>query len=365
MLKNTYKMQFILKQTAITLSATVFSTFMLGQQEAQAAAVIFNTGNAATASIALGVNDQGHLNALDPFGSVFTSNAFAGEFGVANKFADGTWRDATSPGCLCEGWGVSGTLASSLTSHTGFANISTDFGVNNLVVDSFLTDAAAGTGSFATSNVRLGDINLLVSQDYRISTATPNLFENKVTITNNTGEAINDLRYVRVMDWDVPPTEFEEYVTIQGTATTTFLETSHDNGFNTANPLGLTSPINIGTLNTDFTDDGISDHGAYFKFNFGSLAVGETREFSIFYGAADSEASANAAVAAAEIELFSYGQQNGDPSGGTPATYIFGFKGVGGTPVIRTPEPSSVISFLSLGILGMISLKSKAKTFKK
>jgi type IV pilus assembly protein PilY1 len=363
--------QSLLHQTTLTLSAVTLGSLVLGTQQANAAAVIFSTGNAATASVALGVNNEGHLNVLDSTNTVVTSGDSSqnGYFGVAYKFPDGTWRDATSPGCLCEGWGVSGTLATSLTSHSGYANISSDGGVNNLTDLGFLSDAGSGTGTFATSNVRLTDIPLLVTQDYRVSTKTPNLFQNTVKITNTTGEDINDLRYVRVMDWDVPPTEFNEYVTIQGVGTTTFLERSHDNGFSTANPLVDDYPGVCGfecdptTQDVDFTDSGSSDHGAYFRFNFGTLKAGETREFSIFYGAAESEAAANVAVAAEGLELFSYGQQAGDPTGGTPATYIFGFKGVGGTPVIppKTPEPSGILGFLGLGALGLVSLKSKRK----
>jgi len=58
-----------------------------------------------------------------------------------------------------------------------------------------------------------------------------------VTIANSTASDLTDVRYVRVMDWDVPPTEFNEYVTIKGTTTTTLLELSHDDGFDTPNPL--------------------------------------------------------------------------------------------------------------------------------
>lgn len=63
--------------------------------QAHAAATIINTSG----TVALGVNDLGHLNTT--VGSVAT----VGVTGLAYKFPDGSFRDATSPGCLCEGWG--------------------------------------------------------------------------------------------------------------------------------------------------------------------------------------------------------------------------------------------------------------------
>lgn len=329
---------------------------------ANAAAVIYNTGAAGTASVALGINDLGALNVNDPFGVTRPVNS--GETGLALKFASGAWEDSTAPGCLCEGWGVSATDGGG-TSRTGYQNRSV--GTAGLVLDSFTTDAAAGTGSFATSSVHLSSLpGLSVSQTYEAAPNAPGVFfVDHVSISNTTGATIDDLRYVRVMDWDIPPTEFSEFVTIKGTATTTFLETSHDDGFESSNPLAATTPRTAGTLDVDFEDSGPSDHGAYFKFNFGSLGDGESFDFDIFYGAATSEAAALAAIGAEGIELFSLGQQRGDPGGGTPATFIFGFSGVGGVPVIPgspVPEPGT-LAMLGFGMcgLGFVMRRKQAK----
>lgn len=352
------------KNSSLLVSGRVVSAVALGLLAGQAwsAAVIYNTGSAATGTIALGVNDQGHLNTLDPTGTVYTANA--SYFAVAAKFDDGSWQDATAPGCLCEGWGVSGT--SGATAYSGYANRAVD-GVVNLSTVGFATDAAAGTGSYATSTVRLTSLpGLTVTQDYRAATNAPGeLFVNTVTISNATGGDITDLRYVRVMDWDIPPTEFTEAVSIVGTGTTALLETSHDDGFSTANPLGFTSPIDPATLNVDFIDNNPTwDHGAYFRFNFGTLADGADYVFRIFYGAAANETLARAAVGAEGIELYSFGQDESDVTGGTPRTYIFGFSGVGGTPVepppVTVPEPGSLM-MLGLAMAGVTFIRRRQR----
>lgn len=300
----------------------------------------------ASGNLALGVNSTGELNTATGNVAVNSSRT-----GIAYDYGTGL-QDATSPGCYCEGWGVSAGVIG------GGADVSVG-GVQNLTVDSFTSSLTN-----ITSTVHLTTLpGLSVTQSYSVSGATDSAFVNHVTITNTTGSAMTDVRYVRVMDWDVPPTEFSEYVTIVGTATTTLLEHSNDNGFCDPNPLVACSPIMAGTTGVDFTDAGTADHGAYFEFNFGTLAAGASYEFDIFYGAAGSEADALAALAAIGPELYSLGQSSGGATTGTPATYFFAFKGVGGsvvTPPTGVPEPAA-LGLLSAGLLGFGALRARRR----
>jgi len=261
--------------------------------------------------VAIGVNDQGHLI----FGGVGLTFP-----GVGN---------ALTPGCACEAWGVSGNGI------VGFAGLTT--GISNITLDSFIS-----TASTATSVVHLTSLAALrITQSFAPSVGSPNfLFADTVTIANTGGTPITDVRYSRAMDWDVPPTAFSEFVTIQGLPAVR-LVFSNDNGFAVPNPLVNPAAISPGTTNVNFTDSGPDDHGAFFTFAFGDLAAGASVTFGIFYGAAPTEAGALSALTAVGAGIYSLGQSNGGQITGSPATYMFGFEGVGGTGVGGCPHHTS------------------------
>ena len=244
-----------------------------------------------------------------------------------------TNAEATAPGCLCEGWGV----ADATSGVTGYADVSVG-GVANLAVESFRR-----TSDTAVSVVRVGD-TFRVTHDYHPS-ISPNLFEATVTIENISGQA-TDVRYRRVMDWDIEPTAFSEFVsvvTIAGTQLARNVLFSSDNGFASPNPLAGPSSIDF---TGDAIDSGPDDHGALFDFGFGTLNPGEKVTFNIYYGAAATEAAADKALGEVKAEVYSYGQPNcpsfscpdvNGPRDGRPNTFIFAFSGVGGES-IKPPD---------------------------
>src|SRR5207237_9850905 len=119
-----------------------------------------------------------------------------------------------------------------------------------------------------------------------------------------------DLRYRRVMDWDIEPTAFREFVsvvTVQGASRAENVLFSSDDGFASANPLSARSAI---LFSGDAIDSGPSDHGALFDFGFGTLPAGKSFKFNIYYGAAATEAEALAALATVRAEVYSFGQPN-------------------------------------------------------
>ncbi|MCW0180783.1 MAG: autotransporter outer membrane beta-barrel domain-containing protein [Zavarzinia sp.] len=300
------------------IALTIAAGFGMGSAWAQAA--IIDNG-----TVAIGVNPEGNL--------------ITGGVGLTFLDLPAGGQDALAPGCACEAWGVADfSTRDDVTPFFGNAGEAT--GDRNLF-DATLTVSGTGTdprstGDSAISTVNVGaagsDRRLSVTHEYSPSVDS-RLYEVDVSITNIGTTDITELRYRRAMDWDIPPTEFSEFVTIAGLPAGNIVATS-DNGFANGNPLEATGSISA-PENENFEDNGPADHGATFDFHFGNLAVGDTREFVIFYGAAANEAEALDALRAVGAEVYSLGQSSGvgGAEDGTPATFIFAFAGVGGTPI--------------------------------
>jgi len=275
-------------------------------------------------TVQLGINPDGNLNV--PGG---TPSSGEGTQYVGLRYVP-TNADATSPGCLCEGWGVADGGLGPNEGTTGYANVDSDGGPHHLRVIEFTNteDSALSVVDVLGGEDQETPI-MRVTHDFEPSTDSPNLYDVEVTVENLTGAPIDDLLYRRVMDWDIEPTAFDEFVTIDGDHASEFLRFSSDNGFASANPLSGHSSI---AAEGFFTDSGPADHGALFDFGFHSLAPLESRSFNIYYGAADTEANAVAAIGAAQAEVWSFGEPDTPegPTLGKPNTFIFGFSGVGG-----------------------------------
>lgn len=310
-------------------------------------------------TVQLGINPAGQLNVPGPDSAQFTPY-------VGLRYLP-TNNEATAPGCLCEGWGV-GDL---ITDISGWANEDEFPNVNNLVVDSFVAGASTATSTVyvvpgASSGGGGGDIFaaavpagaiMRVTHNYAPS-AHPNLYRVTVTIENITSQA-QHIVYRRVMDWDIEPTPFEEYVTLQKGTSPVLVGTTND-GFDTANPL---SPQSSMGQTGSFVDAGPSDHGANFQFDFGTLPPGQSIQFFTYYGAAATEAEAFAALGAVGVEAYSFGQASvaDGPTLGVPNTFIFAFSGVGGGGVLPPSLAELVANHGGPGPLRVLALGSGFK----
>ena len=306
-------------------------------------AIIYNSTTVEEQQIALGIRKEGQMGAR--LGNIAEN---ASDTGIAYKF-DGSysqgyksgWQDATTPGCLCEGWGAGFVDRVGRQSH-GRANESKG-GVQNIEVKSFVSDETSITSTVWIKD-SVGQPVLEVTHRFGPAAKVPGaLFQALVTMTNISGDSLQDVRYNRTMDWDVPPTEFNEYVTIKGAAAsaaspnTPKILYSGDNGFMTPDP--FSSSGSYGSYrNQDVDRGGPTDHGFTATFKLGELLCGEAHTFMIYYGAAADRPTMEAAFVTEDVPLYSIGESANrdrygrrvDPS---DVSYGFGFKGLSGSAI--------------------------------
>lgn len=240
--------------------------------------------------------------------------------------------EALAPGCDCEGWGLGDLTTGSFGMAGQTFGTSGIFSSNVTVSGTGTAGNSDGSSAISITEIRNNELNVLLTQTFAPS-VSQYLYSVQVEMENLGAAEIGNLIFRRAMDWDVPPTEFNEYVTLQGWPATALIGSS-DDGFVDGN---INFPLTsiVAPVNDNFTNSGPTDHGAAFDFSFGTLAAGETQDFTIFYGAAPSEADAILALSAVGAEVYSLGKPGTDEGRdfGTPHTFIFGFAGVGGTPV--------------------------------
>lgn len=288
----------------------------------------------ANGTVRLGVHAEGHLNV-----DGYEASSGTGTTVVGLRYVP-TNADALSPACLCEGWGI----ADLDHGFTGWANESRG-GVHDLVVEQADFDATQGTSTV------LADDTFRVTHDFYPSPDTPNLYQVDVTIQNAadlsdwaSGGFFGPVTptYRRVMDWDVEPTPFSEYVTIDvpGGDVPAELKFSSNNGFAPADPLA--SPSDIGAVGL-FVDEGPYDHGAVFDLEFAPIDPGESVTFTMFYGVAGNETDALAALDAVGASLYSLAQPDvpDGASTGEPNTFIWAYRPYVSPPVITSTSTST------------------------
>ena len=154
-------------------------------------------------TVQLGVNAQGSLN-FECAGAPDPACPDPSQGGIYRRLALCALEpESTAPGCLCEGWGV----ADAASGLTGFANQAD--GDGNITIDSFATPRRTSAISTVTiADPGMSGHEMQVEQDYHPSPLSANLYMDSVTMTNTGSDPLADLRYRRVMDWDIEPTAF-------------------------------------------------------------------------------------------------------------------------------------------------------------
>ena len=131
------------------------------------------------------------------------------------------------------------------------------------------------------------------------------------------------------MDWDIEPTPTSEFVTInRGAPAADESSLLRRQRLRRHPPVLGPRPWIRATARPTPTDrerelrgqEAQSDHGARFTFSSATLSAagGDAKQFFLYYGAAGNEADADAAVSAAALEVFSYGQPSRRRRGRVP-----------------------------------------------
>nr|MDQ3879203.1 hypothetical protein [Actinomycetota bacterium] len=253
--------------------------------------------------VGLGINQYGDLNVANQ------APSSQGTSGYGLRFLK-TGAEFTAPGCDCEGWGI----ADAGSKIRGW--VDENIGHAGLVLQLF-----SHTANTATSVVTVGLGSIEITHDYHPAFATRALFESDVTIRNIGTLDLTDIRYRRVVDWDMEPTAFSEFVTNYGFGTAPYLSFVSDDGFASPNPLTARTSIDF-TGNA--TRNGPADHGALFEFDLGDLPPGASIGFKEYYGAASGESAALTALQSVGAQAYSLGEPMSGPAG-WPNTAILGF----------------------------------------
>jgi hypothetical protein len=288
-------------------------------------------------TIKLGVNKNGNLNVLDPNGPASLTQ-YSKQYSIPNpdnpsqRVWDGpNWTglrymkaglptgggqeiEYVAEDIHAEGWGV-------FDATTGVNAGADEYLAPDTIYYGFAVDSFADTASTAksighTTNGSAGT-KLTITHDFHPIVGESHLYQCDVTIENSGTTAIGDLRYRRVMDWDLEPTPFNEYVTLKGWGAAQLLHMSND-GFLSPDQADamdtiLAPPIPAAATPIDGNVSpaaGPADHGSAFDFKFGPMPVGGKRTFKIFYGAHDSVAQAEAALVAQGANVWCLGEPN-------------------------------------------------------
>lgn len=257
--------------------------------------------------IQLGVNETGELD-VD-----YDTPSADGTYPLGLRYIP-TRNEALAPGCLCEGWGLKATPA--LGGEVVAGGVTRNSGPDNVDLTSFTSD-----GVEATSITTVGSYS--VKHHYHPS-PDPRLYQVDVSIFNPVAFDNPEVIYRRVMDFDVEPTAFNESMTVLvDPSDRDWVVATTDNGFLDPNPVTAPYPR---MESGEFTDLGPADLGASWDFDVTPTALFQPIEFTLYYGAGKDTADALDALQEVGVGTYALAKPASDPVGGSPNTFVFGFK---------------------------------------
>lgn len=291
-------------------------------------------GAEARAGVVITSGNGAYQVGIDTLGNLYDPTSGIGFRRVADGY------DPIAPGIPREAYGIA------TDTDSGYVDpFFTGVSANMVLVSSVF---GANSGTIVTDLVDLlNNVPLLrLEQVYSFVAGPQNVLRIDSFLTNLTGAVIENMLYSRNVDWDIDPWPFNELITA-GPRGALVADTSYY-GFENADPFVpfIFPAAAAGAVY------GPNDLGAGILVNFGRVAAGDSRSFSVFHAInqlGQTEAQLRAQLGGANGHNWENAAALGFDFGAfspNPSTLMSG---------VSVPEPSSVV-LAGLGLIGGVAV---------
>ena len=302
---------------------------------AAAASLIALSAPAAAQQVTISDSTNSYKAGIGPNGELYDSNTKIG-------FRNPAGQDYILPGTPRDSWGITGSTGSAFADYQDYGTL----GISSTLITPGLNSATA------VSSLMNG---IALTQVYNFF--APNILSIQETVTNTTGADIDNVIFRRNVDFDVPPTAFNENVFGVLGANASVVGNSYY-GFENPNP---SSPFGY-QCGTSCNQTG--DLGVGIDLGLGTLTAGSSKTFAYYYGINQPGQNLNDLFSQAQGLGLNYliGAQSSEngayPGLGSGAAFL-GVSSVG-TIAGAVPEPATwAMMILGVGAVGFAMRRSR------
>ncbi len=330
-------------------SGFALACLLLGMSGSADAQAVIGAGN-----LHLGVQAAGQLS-VDG-GPMSTGNCHSTLTSIHYDPTDDEGMDCDFEG---EGWGLTydgGPVGFAYRSDTSLRPAGSGVASPCALILPLPIGAFSSTATTAVSTVTVGDIE--TRQTYAPYPGEPDVYQDHITLTNtNPTDTASNVLYRRVMSWGSAGAPLDSTMETINTlpdppgfpsspVPSVVVQTGIVFASTCPNPLASYAAVLGGPPTAPALVHGAnSDVAMVWDFNFGGLAPGETRTFTLFYGAADTVAAAHGDLMAIGAEIYNIAESEEacttTCTSLSPVTFFMAFGG------LTTTSPTASFSYLA------------------